>query len=239
MNAERLVSARGIHTVENYFKDIKFYGKGHEREDLNNVMKRLEHWAHRLYPNYKFVDFVGTVENLSKKKQIQTHMHRYRQNMLEEVANANEQDTEEDNENVDDDANNYPIDELDEIIDQQIQNYTVVPKTPVHDHTFDSIRSSMIASPRLREQSPIEASTPIVAKKIDHQIQSNAVAPLSSDQMAKIAENRRLAQERLRKKKIENEAAQATLTSQTAVDTAVDNNADDTITNETISNEIN
>lgn len=234
MNAERLISARGIHTVENYFKDIKYHGKGHEREDLNNVMKRLEHWAHRLYPNYKFDDFVGTVEKLGKKKQIQTHMNRYRQGMLEEVANKDQQVNDEENENAEEIENDYPIDELDEIIDQQIQNYTMVPKTPVHDHTFDSIRSSMIASPRLREQSPIEASTPIVTKRNDHPMQSNPIAPLSSEQMAKIAENRRLAQERLRKKKMETEAAQVAA----AVTVSADIDADVRITNETISNEI-
>lgn len=227
LNAERLTSTRGIHTVENYFKDMKYHGKGHEREDLNNVMKRLEHWAHRLYPNYKFDDFTTTVEKLGKKKQVQTHLHRYRQGMLEEVTNKDQQSAEEENENVEDAENDYPIDELDEIIDQQIQNYTMVPKTPAHERTFDSIRSSMITSPRLREQSPIEASTPIIHRKIDR-VAPHLTAPLSSEQMAKIAENRRLAQERLRKKKLEAEAALAAA-----------NNPDITITNETISNESN
>lgn len=209
MNVERLKSGRGIHTVESYFKDIKFRGKGHEREDLNNVMKRLEHWAHRLYPNYKFDDFVSTVEKLGKKKQIQTHMYRYRQSLLEEVVNMDLQAEEEEPENAESAAGDYPFDELDEIIDQQIQNYTMVPKTPAHDRTFDSIRSSMVASPRLREQSPIEASTPIVSRSSERMNPPAPAAPLTSEQMAKIAENRRLAQERLLKKKMEAEASVA------------------------------
>lgn len=197
-------SDRGIHTLEKYCTTLKFHGKGHEKEDLNNLMKRLEHWAHRLYPNYKFDDFVGAVEKLGKKKEMQTHMYRYRQGLLEEVANKN---TEQ--EGNEDDANSLygndePIDELDEIIEQQIQNYTMAPKTPAHDRTFDSIRSSMIASPKLREQNPVEASTPIVHKAMNLDFNNAVRMPsLTSEQMAKIAENRRIAQERLRKKQME------------------------------------
>lgn len=198
LNVERLKSNRGIHTVENYCADIKYRGKGYEREDMNDLMKRLEHWAHRLYPNYKFDDFVPTVEKLGKKKELQTHMYRYRNDLLEEIAQQKKLNESDDERGDDQETSSYPIDELDEIIDQQIQNYSsVVPKTPSHDKTFDSIRSSMIASPRLSEQVPVEASTPIAPK----------FQPLTAEQMARIAENRRLAQEKLRKKRMEAEAA--------------------------------
>lgn len=200
---ERLKSDRGIHTLEKYCANIKFRGKGHEREDLNNIMKRLEHWAHRLYPSYTFDDFISTVEKLGKKKQMQTHMYRYRNGLLEE---APKQDQEGGNEAEAEDTvarGDEPIDEMDEIIDQQIQNYThLAPRTPAHDTTFDSIRSSMIASPRLQRQAPMEASTPIVARASDA-IRNAPTATLTSEQLAKIAENRRLAQERLKKKKEE------------------------------------
>lgn len=189
--------------MEKYCADLKFRGKGHEREDLNNIMKRLEHWAHRLYPNYKFDDFIGAVEKLGRKKQMQTHMYRYRHGLLEEMPNS---DLVADNEMEEAGSvtrGDDPIDELDEIIDQQIQNYShMVPRTPAHETTFDSIRSSMIESPRLQKQIPIESSTPFVVRSSD-QGQNRAVASLTSEQMAKIAENRRLAQERLMKKKAE------------------------------------
>lgn len=201
---ERLKSDRGIHTVEKYCADLKFRGKGHEKEDLNNIMKRLEHWAHRLYPSYKFDDFIGVVEKLGKKKEMQTHMYRYRHGLLEDMPNQelNAENDAEEGETVlrgDD-----PIDELDEIIEQQIQNYTnLAPKTPAHETTFDSIRSSMIASPRLQRQIPIEASTPIVAAKSVDTGKDPSTATLTSEQMAKIAENRRLAKEKLMKKQAE------------------------------------
>lgn len=204
LNIERLKSERGIHTVEKYFTDIKFVGKGHERHDLNNVMKRLEHWAHRLYPNYNFDDFIGTVEKLGRKKQMQTHMYRYRQGLLDEVVKNNIEH--DDNEEERMDQTSEPIDELDEIINQQIEHYSVAPQTPAHDRTFDSIRSSMVDTPRLRQQMPVKASTPIVGNAGNESVTAPA-NKLTSEQMAKIAENRRLAQERLQKKKMDQAAA--------------------------------
>lgn len=220
LNVERLKSERGIQTAENYFKDIKFMGKGHERHDLNNVMKRLEHWAHRLYPNFNFDDFIATCERLGKKKEIQRHMYRYRQGMLEDEAAAKV--TEDDNTEDNDREEMEPIDELDEIIDQQIQNYSVAPpKTPRtpgpgHDTTFDSLRSSVIGTPKFMGRQPVEASTPLPYSSDDLGVRpltdtpgkpnadrppAAATAPLSSEQMARIAENRRLAQERLKAKR--------------------------------------
>lgn len=211
LNVERLKSDRGVHTLEKYCGDLKFHGKGYERHDLNNVMKRLEHWAHRLHPNFRFDDFITQVEKLGKKKEMQTHMYRYRHGMLQDVVTNAEENVAEEEGNVDEASHTggfEPIDELDEIIDQQIQNYTLIstaPRTPAHDRTFDSIRSSVIATPRLREQYPVEASTPIANKQTNNVIvETNETAPtLTSDQMAKIAENRRLAQERLKQKRLE------------------------------------
>lgn len=215
LNVERLKSERGVHTAEQYFKDIKFMGKGHERHDLNNVMKRLEHWAHRLYPNFNFDDFIGTCEKLGKKKDIQRHMYRYRQGMLEPEATAKgTEDDDNDGDNAD--AQMDPIDELDEIIDQQIQNYSVAPpktpRTPApgHSTTFDSIRSSVIGTPKFMSRRPVEASTPLSYHSNDLGVRplahtpgktAPAAAQLTSEQMARIAENRRLAQERLKAKR--------------------------------------
>lgn len=213
LNIERLKSDRGIHSVEKYCSDLKFHGKGHERHDLDNLMKRLEHWAHRLYPNYRFDDFVTQVEKLGRKKEMQTHMYRYRHNMLEESKGKKvDADLLERNEDALSRLEGVePIDELDEIIDQQIQNYSLLSsagKTPAHDRTFDSIRSSVVATPRLREQNPVQQSTPVV--KPSSAEPTTPVPKLTSDQMARIAENRRLAQERLQKKRLE-AAANATL----------------------------
>lgn len=47
LNVEKLKGDRGIIAIEDFYKDLKFRGKGYEKQDLDDVMKRLEHWAHR------------------------------------------------------------------------------------------------------------------------------------------------------------------------------------------------
>lgn len=47
LNVERLKGSRGIVAVDDFFKSMKFRGKGNEKQDLDDVLKRLEHWAHR------------------------------------------------------------------------------------------------------------------------------------------------------------------------------------------------
>jgi hypothetical protein len=46
-------------------------GKGEEFRDLDLVMKRMEHWAHRLYPKLPFEDVMNRISILGKKKTVQ------------------------------------------------------------------------------------------------------------------------------------------------------------------------
>lgn len=208
LNVERLKSDRGIQAIDDYFTDFKFLGKGHERQDLNNVMKRIEHWGHRLYPKYNFDDFIETTEKLGKKKQIQTYMNMYRQGLLEKV-DVPIADDHSDHENDGIERGNgepEPIDEFDDLIGQQIERYrTLPPKTPAHETSFDTIRntSSLLATPSFSSRAAV-ASTPmsdIYPLPSSPVPATPAPSTLTSDQMARIAENRRLAQERLRAKR--------------------------------------
>lgn len=52
-------------------RTFKFKGKGHEREDLQELLKVLEHWAHRLYPKLPFKDTLEQIEKLGTKKNVQ------------------------------------------------------------------------------------------------------------------------------------------------------------------------
>jgi TIMELESS-interacting protein len=74
LDPERLKGPRGIAVIGNAFRDFKFHGKGHERMDLYRVMKRLEHWAHRLYPRFQFDDCLDKIEKLGQKKPVQVIM---------------------------------------------------------------------------------------------------------------------------------------------------------------------
>lgn len=69
----RLAGPRGIAVVQKSFKDTRFRGKGHEKEDLDILLKRLEHWAHRLFPKLPFKDTLEQLEKLGSKKNVQVH----------------------------------------------------------------------------------------------------------------------------------------------------------------------
>jgi TIMELESS-interacting protein len=71
LDPERLKGPRGIAILEDAFHDFKPHGKGYEKLDLDRVMKRLEHWAHRLYPRFQFDDCLEKIEKLGQKKVVQ------------------------------------------------------------------------------------------------------------------------------------------------------------------------
>ena len=239
LNADCLRGDRGIHTVERYFKNIKYYGKGHEKTDLDNIMKNLSHWAHRLYPKFQFDDCLHAVEKLGKKRVVQTHMIKYRQGMIED--NLNKEIIDENNEDnfsqndVDGDNQEIlalPFDELDALLDNQIINETnrLKSRTPHHqsDTTFDSLKdindtsitSNFQYTPHFHKNNHNQiSSTPhdnhnetirntqenntfIDKNNENTEMPSGSqTARLTSEQIARIAENRRLAQEKLRLKR--------------------------------------
>lgn len=205
LTEENLRGSRGIHTIENYFKDIKFKGKGHEKSDLDEVMKRLQHWAHRMYPTYKFEDVLNRVEVLGKKKTLQVHMTKYRMNMLQpEIPIQDEEEEPKESEDVDE-----PFDEIDAILGEQIAMSKLAPKTPGHNKTAMSTCSSINTPKFMGGGGNAAVSTP--NRTMDDLF--NGIAPLppenspapkpklTSEQLAKIAENRRLAMERLKARK--------------------------------------
>ena len=67
----RLLGPRGIGMLQASFKNVKFRGKGYEKDDLNLLMRKLEHWTHRLYPKLPFDDTLAQIEKLGTKKPVQ------------------------------------------------------------------------------------------------------------------------------------------------------------------------
>ncbi|XP_071424305.1 TIMELESS-interacting protein isoform X1 [Pithys albifrons albifrons] len=78
LDAQRLISARGLPALRHMFDNVKFKGKGHEAEDLKTLIQHMEHWAHRLFPKLQFEDFIDSVEALGNKKEVQTCLKRIR-----------------------------------------------------------------------------------------------------------------------------------------------------------------
>ncbi|NXI86043.1 TIPIN protein, partial [Rhipidura dahli] len=80
LDAQRLISERGLPALRHMFDNVKFKGKGHEvrPEDLKTLIQHMEHWAHRLFPQLQFEDFIDRVESLGNKKEVQTCLKRIR-----------------------------------------------------------------------------------------------------------------------------------------------------------------
>lgn len=119
LNTERLKGPKGIHTIEKYFEGFKYYEKGYEKLDLDRIMKRLEHWGHRLFPKLDFDDFLERLEKLGTKKDLQVFIKKYRQDMINEDIDIINQDN-----NIDIEENkeqDEPIDEFDLLIAEQIE----------------------------------------------------------------------------------------------------------------------
>ncbi|CAL1604419.1 unnamed protein product [Knipowitschia caucasica] len=81
LDSNRLISDRGLPALRTLFNDVNFRGRGHEAEDLRLLMKRMENWAHRLFPKLQFEDFIDKVERLGAKKEVQTCLKRIRLDM--------------------------------------------------------------------------------------------------------------------------------------------------------------
>ncbi|EAT45049.1 AAEL003648-PB [Aedes aegypti] len=212
LNANLLCGPRGIVDMENYFKDMKFKGKGHEREDLDAVMKRMQHWAHRMFPKYGFDDSLAAIENLGRKKQTQSYMNKYRMGLLEpEDLPAADDDQDNDGLVYDSNVMNQPLDPLDSMLDEQIAisranaslNTSGVANLSMSEKNFDSIRDGGVSVPTTPVNTPSRPSP-----------------GLSEEMRAKIAANRLKALE-LRKARMAVAATNPEAGSSTAAEASV------------------
>lgn len=224
LTVETLRGPRGLHTIEDYFKDVKFKGKGYEKHDLDEILRRLQHWGHRMYPTYKFDDIILNIERLGKKKPLQVHMSRYRLGMLESIKTHGDlnEGAEDGNDVAAEGEADEPFDEFDALLDEQIAISKIAPRTPATNisrysglNVNSSIASSSFGTPSF-SRANAAMSTPYVGvpqKLHDIDDLASPLPPsqpstpptkqqLTAEQMARIAENRRLAQERLAAKKL-------------------------------------
>ncbi|XP_057318753.1 TIMELESS-interacting protein [Microplitis mediator] len=183
LNPARLKGPKGIHTIEEYFTGFKFHGKGHEKHDLDRIMKRLEHWGHRLFPKYQFDDFIEKLEALGTKKELQAFLTRYRRDMmLNEVIIREEDDVIDERE-----KSPEPVDEFDLLIAEQIEKTkqaTVVTETTQRNNDiFDSLLNSQNQQ-TLSSSQQVNISESINSTESDEEIKK------------KIERNRQLAIER-------------------------------------------
>jgi len=113
LNAERIMGSRGIQTLEDLFGDWESKGKGKEFDDLEVVMKKMEHWAHRLFPKLPFDGVLDIVANrLGNKKVVNTHVKKIRLGMVTEPVHiGGAEEEEEKNKEEDREVERYGEDE--------------------------------------------------------------------------------------------------------------------------------
>ncbi|RZF41360.1 hypothetical protein LSTR_LSTR000074 [Laodelphax striatellus] len=90
----------GLIAAERMFKGVKFRGKGHELDDLNLIMKKMEIWAHKLYPSFDFDDCLAKLEKLGNTREVATYVKKLRMGLEDDIVAPQHDDADEDNENT-------------------------------------------------------------------------------------------------------------------------------------------
>ncbi|KAK2580672.1 hypothetical protein KPH14_007774 [Odynerus spinipes] len=184
LNTQRLKGPKGIHTIEKHFEGFKFHGKGHEKMDLDRVMKRMEHWAHRLFPKLHFDDFLEKVEKLGTKKDLTVFVTKYRKDMVTPDEDETPKTNITDDECVEDNA---AIDAFDLLIAEQIEKQ----KEALVQHNLDKNDTNDISHSNIFEQH----ATKITEKTIEVS-NSQKTSELSDEIKERIERNRQQAIER-------------------------------------------
>lgn len=68
LDVPRLASSKGLSELAKQGKKLKLKGKGHELEDIDEVLKTISLWSHRLFPKLTFDDFIARCEDFKKAK---------------------------------------------------------------------------------------------------------------------------------------------------------------------------
>jgi len=193
LNPERLKGPRGIIAIDEFFTNIKLKGKGYEKQDLNEVMKRLEHWSHRMFPKYHFDDSLTKIERLGRKKEIALHMTRYRLGQLTQEDDNRVLSDNDDDRMEDTLAHELPVDEFEDMLNQQIALSSTTNRTN-NDASVSQLNMSSISTSTQIHNKPM-SQQPLFSQQIQQPSQdvSQAKPQLTDEQKARIEENRKKA----------------------------------------------
>jgi TIMELESS-interacting protein len=78
LDANRVCGQRGLKCLLELFEKIKPKGEGHEFSDLDMIVSKYEYWAHRLFPQMKFIDVIERLEKLGDKREIKSMLNNLR-----------------------------------------------------------------------------------------------------------------------------------------------------------------
>ncbi|XP_068624020.1 TIMELESS-interacting protein [Battus philenor] len=171
LNPARLTGPRGIQVIPEHFKDFNFRGKGHEKEDLDLVLKKLEHWAYRLYPKFQFEDCLKKIETLGKKRPVMVHLHKIRSDQYSSEETVVQKDSSDDEVPVEREE-----DEFDKLLQQQIE----LARSTIEPSSAKKVMPEESAFDRLTFSAPKATSSPSI----------------SDEQRERMIKSRKLAEER-------------------------------------------
>ncbi|KAI9278732.1 replication fork protection component Swi3-domain-containing protein [Phascolomyces articulosus] len=181
LNADVLLSDKGLPRLRHEAPWLKFQGKGHEDADLRKLIDYYTIWAHSLYPRLQFRDFSRKVLNATQEARVKYTLNQWQDEYYEKqsVLNENNPDkttTAEDDDNDDDDDddededrpteetnvpvernNNSESDDSDEDNDLFLDYLTGV-RTDVNDTPLFSTSTNVTVNKNLEEESTHETT---------------------------------------------------------------------------------
>jgi hypothetical protein len=131
LNFDVLKHVDGVAALPSLFKQIKFKGKGCERDDLNTIMSMYERWAHRLMPSLQFDDFIEKAENLTRKANMKTFLTKIRNDMPLDLRGA---------------AGDFVNDPLEDQVPSDQENFEPISYFPDKEFSFSDDDDQLLAS---------------------------------------------------------------------------------------------
>ncbi len=92
LNLERFDGKTGWRRLPRVFQDVKFRGKGFEKENLDLLLQKYEEWAQRMAPKYQFIDVVERIEGFKKQCPPLDHCYNDDDELIANIDNDDDQD---------------------------------------------------------------------------------------------------------------------------------------------------
>ncbi|KAI8353325.1 replication fork protection component Swi3-domain-containing protein [Blakeslea trispora] len=119
LDDERLLGEKGILALKNRAQYLNFRGKGHEEQDLKDLMQFYMFWANNLFPKLKFQDFAKRVTKPASTAAVKSQIKAWQDEFKErtearleverELAHESEDREEEEEENASSEDDNRPL----------------------------------------------------------------------------------------------------------------------------------
>ncbi|CDH48911.1 predicted protein [Lichtheimia corymbifera JMRC:FSU:9682] len=77
LDADLLLSSKGLTRLRYEAPSIKFQGKGYEDTDLRKLMDYYQMWAHNLYPRLQFSDFARAILKTTANPRVKAKLHEW------------------------------------------------------------------------------------------------------------------------------------------------------------------